>query len=208
MRHIKRAVIIIAVALVALGMAAAADQEIEIVNDTGFTIWYLYISPVTSEDWEEDVLGDDILDTGSSVTVTLEGYDTSVFDIMMEDDEGDTYYKWDYDVSEDPSVVFTLDDIYVAEEDLVTGFTITNTTGEQIKNLYVSPDYAEDWEEDLLADMGVLEHGETFEVSLEGYGYHTVFDLQMVDTNGNTYTRFGVDLWEDDDLYFSQGDID
>ena len=46
--------------------AVAADFYVEITNNTGYTIMYMYVSPAKAESWEEDVLGDDMLASGET----------------------------------------------------------------------------------------------------------------------------------------------
>lgn len=44
--------------------AVAGDQDFTIVNATGYTISEVYVSPAKASDWEEDVLGRDVLADG------------------------------------------------------------------------------------------------------------------------------------------------
>lgn len=75
------------------------EGYVEVTNSTGFDIYYLYVSHEDAEEWEEDVLGDDILEDGESVRVNIEGYSSSIFDIRAEDQDGDTYTFWNIDVA-------------------------------------------------------------------------------------------------------------
>jgi len=54
----------------------------------------MYVSPVGSDEWEEDVLGDDVLPNGETRRVTLRGYKSPLFDIRLVDEDGDTYTFW------------------------------------------------------------------------------------------------------------------
>jgi hypothetical protein len=80
--------------------ALAADYYVEITNNTGYTIFYVYVSPDNSDDWEEDVLGKEVLMDGDSRRINLSGYKSPVFDIRLVDEDGDSYTYWDVDVSE------------------------------------------------------------------------------------------------------------
>jgi hypothetical protein len=96
-----------------LGVSAAsvaADYYVDITNRTGYTIYYMYVSPAKSTSWEEDVLGKDILATGDTQRVTLTGYRSPIFDIRLVDSDGDSYTFWNVDVSE-RDIVVTLDDL-------------------------------------------------------------------------------------------------
>jgi hypothetical protein len=46
--------------------AQAADQDFELVNKTGYDIKHVYVSATSTNDWEEDVLGKDVLEDGDS----------------------------------------------------------------------------------------------------------------------------------------------
>ncbi|PKL95611.1 MAG: hypothetical protein CVV18_04840 [Gammaproteobacteria bacterium HGW-Gammaproteobacteria-8] len=90
--------------------AQARDYYVDITNQTGFTIFYLHVSPGTAKSWEEDVLGNDVIIDGGTMRVTLSGYKSPIFDIRLVDEDGDTYTFWNVDVSQQDLVV-TLDDL-------------------------------------------------------------------------------------------------
>jgi hypothetical protein len=46
--------------------AEEAKQDFKLVNRTGYEIKEVYVSPSKSTDWEEDILGDGVLDDRSS----------------------------------------------------------------------------------------------------------------------------------------------
>ncbi len=90
--------------------AFARDYYVDISNQTGYTIMYMYVSPGTAKSWEEDVLGNDVLRDGSTQRVTLTGYHSPIFDIRLVDEDGDSYTFWNIDVSRHDLVV-TLDQL-------------------------------------------------------------------------------------------------
>ena len=69
---------------------------------------------------------------------------------------------------------------------------ITNKTGYTIMYMYVSPAKSESWEEDVLGD-DVMPDGETRRVNLTGYK-SPVFDIRLVDEDGDKYTFWNVDV--------------
>jgi hypothetical protein len=101
-----------AAALLAIASTAAvaADYYVDITNRTGYTIMYMYVSPAKSDSWEEDVLGEDVLPTGKTQRVNLNGYKSPMFDIRLVDEDGDKYTFWNVDVSTD-DITVTLDDL-------------------------------------------------------------------------------------------------
>ena len=107
----KTALLLLALALSLLtGKAFASDYYVDITNQTGYTIVYMYVSPGTSRSWEEDVLGSDVLPNGASQRVRLRGYQSPIFDVRLVDEDGDSYTFWDVDVSKFDLVV-TLDEL-------------------------------------------------------------------------------------------------
>jgi hypothetical protein len=61
------------IGLVIPGGAALAEgkQDFTLVNQTGYRIDKVFVSPTASDDWESDVLGRDVLDDGESVDITF-----------------------------------------------------------------------------------------------------------------------------------------
>ncbi len=83
---------------------------IEVTNNTGYDVYYLYVSHEDSEDWEDDVLGDEILEDGESFRVELDNYPSSIFDVQAEDEDEDTYTLYGIDVETD-DLNLTIDDL-------------------------------------------------------------------------------------------------
>lgn len=90
--------------------ACSTGEYVDIVNETGYDIYVIQVSHHESDDWEEDVLGADILEEGETLRVTLTNYPDSIFDIRLTDEDGDTYTFWKYDISSKKLVV-TLNDM-------------------------------------------------------------------------------------------------
>ena len=73
---------------------------------------------------------------------------------------------------------------------------ITNKTGYTIMYMYVSPAKSDSWEEDVLG-KDVLSTGATRRVNLTGYR-SPIFDIRLVDEDGDKYTFWNVDVSERD----------
>src|SRR5580658_9510719 len=60
-----------AAVLAMTGPASAQDakQDFKLVNKTGYELKALYVSPSKSDDWQEDILGQDTLSDGQVVNV-------------------------------------------------------------------------------------------------------------------------------------------
>jgi hypothetical protein len=66
-------------------------QDFTLVNDTGVTINELYVSPHSSNEWEEDVLGQDQLADGESVNIHFSRSEKAAkWDLKVTDKEGNS----------------------------------------------------------------------------------------------------------------------
>jgi hypothetical protein len=65
--------------------AAAGQQDFRFHNNTGSTIKELYVSPSQSGDWEEDVLGRDLLYSGQTTRIRFGNSNPNIcsFDIKV-----------------------------------------------------------------------------------------------------------------------------
>jgi opacity protein-like surface antigen len=73
-----------ALALLA-GPAIAEDLVFELKNGTGSTLTAFYTSPVGEDRWEEDVFGDQVLEPGESIEITIaDGRDVCEYDMRFE----------------------------------------------------------------------------------------------------------------------------
>ncbi|MEJ1968766.1 MAG: hypothetical protein WDN03_09090 [Rhizomicrobium sp.] len=62
-----------ALALLTPTIAGAAPQDFNLTNSTGYEIKSVFISPHSSNDWQEDVLGQDTLADGGAVEIHFPG---------------------------------------------------------------------------------------------------------------------------------------
>ena len=70
--------------------ALAQDMMFTLSNTTGHTLVEFYASPITADDWEEDILGADVLGSGDSVDVLIaDGRANCDYDFLMVFDDGD-----------------------------------------------------------------------------------------------------------------------
>ncbi|WP_366653884.1 hypothetical protein [Fodinicurvata sp. EGI_FJ10296] len=83
-------------ALVALSLGFAAtpafaqDLVFTLSNDSAADLYYFYASPTDVANWEDDILGDDILYSGESAQVTIaDGRSQCDYDLRMEFGDGD-----------------------------------------------------------------------------------------------------------------------
>jgi hypothetical protein len=94
----------IVAAVAALGLSFAfvapasseARQDFELVNKTGYDISHVFVSPSKSDDWEEDVLGKDVLNDGDAWEIKFSRADkTCKWDlkVVYADDDSAAYWK-------------------------------------------------------------------------------------------------------------------
>ncbi len=81
--------ITLVVLLATAANSLAGKQDFTLVNKTGFDIHEVYVSPHSSDDWEEDVMGKGILADGQSIAVKFERTDkTKEWDLKVVDGNG------------------------------------------------------------------------------------------------------------------------
>jgi len=81
--------------------AAALDRRVRIVNNTGYTIVEFYGSHTDARSWQEDILGRDVLPSGSSVNINFDdGTGYCIFDFKAVFSDGDVLTKYGVNVCE------------------------------------------------------------------------------------------------------------
>jgi len=80
--------IVVVLGLGAAPAALAGTQDFTLVNQTGVEIYSLFISESSNDDWEEDVLGDNVLPDGSRLDIQFAGRSACIWDMMVTDDQG------------------------------------------------------------------------------------------------------------------------
>jgi len=97
-----------ALVLLAAPAARAENREVVIVNKTGTDIAEFYASNVGTNDWEEDILGVDVLPSGERVTVNIDdGSGACKFDFRAVFADGDEAVKGNVNVCEIETFNFT-----------------------------------------------------------------------------------------------------
>lgn len=69
--------------------AQAEDLKFKLTNGTNSVLTRFYSSPTGVADWEEDVFGEDVLDPGESIDITIaDGRTVCKYDMRFEFEEG------------------------------------------------------------------------------------------------------------------------
>ena len=103
------------IALAAIGISAQNLPSITIVNNTGYDIYHIEISPSTDDEWsDEDLLEEETLKNGASKTFRLNYPLNSVYvyDIRLIDENVIWYIKWEVAITNNARIVFTEDDYW------------------------------------------------------------------------------------------------
>jgi hypothetical protein len=64
-------------------VASQSKLDFELHNETGYQIDEVYVSPNTKDDWEEDILGEDVLENGKSVNITFSRQKQAYWDLKV-----------------------------------------------------------------------------------------------------------------------------
>lgn len=98
-------------ALILPGAAAAqGKQDFQLTNKTGYTIAEVYVAPSASEDWEEDVMGIDVLGNGDQVDITFPAREkTCIYDLRVVFDDGDDAEWRKFDLCEVSNITLYYD---------------------------------------------------------------------------------------------------
>ncbi|MEN8208992.1 MAG: hypothetical protein ABFR50_07050 [Candidatus Fermentibacteria bacterium] len=174
---------------------------VSIINDLGgYDIFYVYVD-ASDTPWGEDRLGSELLYQNDELIVRL---DPGIYDIKIEDEDGDTYTLWEVEVDTDGYVwVVTLDDIDSISDEVVSAgvsletgdgiapVTIANNLGGwDIYYVYVDASDGP-WGEDRLGSE-ILTGSSEITVWVDP----GVYDIKVEDVDGDTYTLWGIDVNE------------
>src|SRR5688572_26372948 len=110
MRIQSAAAIMLASSLFALtnSAAMAMERQVQINNQTSYTIVEFYASNTGTADWQEDILGSDVLASGSSVKINIDdGSGYCKYDFLAVFDDGDQLVSADNNVCELDTFNFT-----------------------------------------------------------------------------------------------------
>ena len=100
-----------AVAAACVSFGAVAGSTVQIHNTSAWNIHELYISPTSTEEWGDDLLGDQIVQTGQYAE--LGDVPCNDYDVRIVDEDGDVCIVSEVALCDDAA--YTLDD-----EDLLT----------------------------------------------------------------------------------------
>jgi hypothetical protein len=90
MRHLAFSAATAALLLGGTSLAAAEDLVFMLDNRSSYDVYEFYASPTNVDNWEDDILGADILPSGEAVRITIaDGRDACAYDLRIVFEDGD-----------------------------------------------------------------------------------------------------------------------
>jgi len=87
-RRLGFAVLVLALMAMVLPLTStveAGTQDFTLVNASGVDVYQLFIAESASNDWQEDVLGDQVLEDGGRIAIQFSGRSACLWDMMVTD---------------------------------------------------------------------------------------------------------------------------
>lgn len=194
----KKLVVAVGMLILLVSPALAFDaswlNSILFVNDTGYTIEYLFLSPGDSSEWGPEILGHErtLYDGDSLGFYVLYPDECDTFDILAIDDEGDSYIIWDYEICDGDNAVVVLDLDMLDFDNVAPDFQyvtleIQNTTDYEMWYVFMSPTDSEYWGVDLLDEDSIIAPGDTATFLVPVWEDTVEYDFKSVDEDSDEY---------------------
>lgn len=168
-----------------------AERELNVVNASGRPINEIYISATAASSWGTDRLEESTLAPGAMVRLSLGRTAECSFDVQIIYDDATREDRTGIDVCHSRSL--TVDGRQAVPLPGVAARThlveLTNNSRLPIRQVFISPAYADSWGEDLLARQ--MSEGETVQIPYRG---DCAADLRVVFLNRAAEERRGLDL--------------
>ena len=91
MFHFSKILPAAAMAIVMAVPAWAQSQQIRFQNNSGTTLTYLFASDSNNQNWENDLLGQNVLQNGQYLDVTIHNVSNCIYDVLMQFENGAEY---------------------------------------------------------------------------------------------------------------------
>ena len=88
--------------------AYASKLDFTLVNNTGYRIDIVNVTPATSDSWEEDIMGKDYLENGQTVEIHFPSKsDSKLWDLQVVYTNGENFFWYDLDLTKVSSVTLS-----------------------------------------------------------------------------------------------------
>ena len=203
----KKNLLLILLTICLCGYAGARENKtITVINNLNDPVYYLYLAAADDGSWGEDQLGDEILDAGGSITLTvpLSSY-SGPYKLMAEDETEKTYRIDGIDLNELETLSISDDDFlpFGGRNPEFRTLSFYNETGEDIYYLYVSSNSSMYWGEDILGDE-ILTDGSYYSAELPIDSDYPRHDLLAEGESGASYEIPDSNLLVLNEFTFSQ----
>lgn len=120
MKYMQKLILLLGLAFLSAGAVKAADQDFWLDNETGSPIYHLYISPSASDNWQNDVLGQNVLESGNKTKVLIGSRDDSYryFDIKIVYENGGAWVDHHVDLIQLNTLVLSWDGTEVVTREI------------------------------------------------------------------------------------------
>lgn len=165
---------------------APQGATLEITNDSGIDVWYIYLSPSKSDQWGEDWLEDHVIRDGE--TYTIVGIPKGVYDVKAEDENQEVIEIYG-NVDFEGEMTWTIIGVGSLE--------VVNESEDTIAYLYISPSDSTTWGDDWLG-ADVIDPGASYIVGDVPRG---VYDIKAADPDEDNIeilykvTLYGQSSW-------------
>lgn len=191
----RRVLLTFVLILLAVSVSAFDMEELNIINfynDTGSEIYYIFLSPGDSGYWGPELLGTyRTLENEESESYYIHYPEyCNTFDVMIIDENDNTYIVWDFEICDDEEAW-----VWIDEDDLdntheipeFVNFTITNETSYEILSVFISPADSDMWGVDFLDYETTIQPGEYFEVLVTTEDTEIKYNVLSIDEDQDTY---------------------
>lgn len=174
----------------------------KVINNTGVDIYSLFITPSIQEDWSENILDNVVLTNNTYVDVDfIFTADALVWDIQIMDKDNNPIELYGLDFTncstDGGTIVLTYDSkTGIGEAEAFSAIrlpvTVTNQTGVDIVNLFMTPANQDNWGNNLIE--GILKDTLIVNYVLVIDHATLVWDLKVSDSEGNEVEFIALDF--------------
>jgi len=160
---------------------APQGATLEITNDSGIDVWYVYLSPSKADQWGEDWMGDQVIRDGE--TYSIAGVPEGIYDVRAEDENQEVIEVW-WNVDFEGTMTWTIAGLVSLE--------VINESDDTITYLRISPSDSATWGDDWLGE-DVIDAGDSYIVSDIPRG---TYDIMAEDSEEDSIeTLYNVSLF-------------
>ena len=149
---------------------AAEGATLEITNDSGVDVWYIYLSPSKAERWGENWLGDHVIRNGE--THTIEGIPEGRYDVQVADQNEEVVEMWS-EVDVEGVIPWSIEGLASLE--------VINESSTTITELYISAPEDTSWGDPWLSGQAIGP-GESLTIGDIPRG---AYDVKVADADGD-----------------------